>query len=363
MNIVLATYHFYPTQTPRAFRAGELACELSSQGHDVLVICGVVTEEVITFANQHGFKVTGLFKKSLKPFSKFGKLNRYINRVTQLFFEYPYIRIVPRIKKEVTKVSNADLLISIAVPYPVHWGISLISNKEKRHWKYWAADCGDPFMGDESDSFRHPFYFKYIEQYFMRKADKIVVPTNEAYKGYFREFHNKITVIPQGFNFAEAKKNISEIGQKTDTLKFAYAGGFIPGYREPYEFLDYLCEVDLDFIFYIYTDNKINVNKYKDLLGDKLLILDRVSRNELLKKLSSVDFVVNFANKGRAQTPSKLIDYYLLDKPILQVEFKTMNKRIADEFMRKNYVNKLQLENPAQYDISNVAKRFTSLIN
>ena len=75
--------------------------------------------------------------------------------------------------------------------------------KKPKTAKKWIADCGDPFMGAKLETFRKPFYFKYFEKDFCRKADYITVPAEGAKKAYYSEFLGKIRVIPQGFNFKQ----------------------------------------------------------------------------------------------------------------------------------------------------------------
>jgi hypothetical protein len=78
--------------------------------------------------------------------------------------------------------------------------------------------------------------------------------------------------------------------------------------------------------------------------------------------MSKMHFVVNFENVGSTQTPSKLIDFAILEKPILSIKFGALNTQIVDEFFAGNYQNALVIENVDQYRIENVAKAFLSLL-
>jgi hypothetical protein len=71
--------------------------------------------------------------------------------------------------------------------------------------------------------------------------------------------------------------------------------------------------------------------------------------------------VVNFANKGTAQTPSKLIDYAIINKPILQVETGKLDESSLIAFLNGNYTNQLKIENADQYRIEHVAQQFIQL--
>jgi hypothetical protein len=93
-------------------------------------------------------------------------------------------------------------------------------------------------MGQENDTFKPPFYFGYLERKFCRKATFITVPTLAAIKGYYEEFHPRIKVIPQGFRFEDVKLYTGE--KQTEKVIFGYGGMFIPGRRDPSEFINFL---------------------------------------------------------------------------------------------------------------------------
>ena len=87
-----------------------------------------------------------------------------------------------------------------------------------------------------------------------------------------------------------------------------------------------------------------------------------VPRKDLLKELSTMDFMVNFENAGSRQTPSKLIDYLILEKPILSIRTGSLNEDHVLEFLSGNYAHQLVISDPEQYRIENVGKKFIQLI-
>ena len=93
------------------------------------------------------------------------------------------------------KEKGHDLILSIAHPYPIHWGVASIWNKNQSIAKYWIADCGDPYLNQDNGGWKPPYYFGFVEKWFMRKATFITVPIVEALSGYFKEFHDKIKII------------------------------------------------------------------------------------------------------------------------------------------------------------------------
>ncbi len=365
-KILIVCNGFFPEISPRSFRATELAKELARKGHEVTV-CTHFREGLEAFAAQHHFKVIDLGKLTWpRPVVK-GRgiellVRRVVARFSALLFEYPTIQLIPLVKKALKNEKGYDALISIAVPYPIHWGVAKIWSKKNPMAKVWIADCGDPYMGQENDTFKPPFYFSILEKKFCRKTDYITVPTQNSISGYYPEFHNKIKVIPQGFRF----EDIALYDGKPDSEKviFGYAGMFIPGRRDPSEFLTYLNNLDEShkFEFHIYTTTPQFVAPFVEAGKGRIIIKEIVPREKLLFELSKMHFVVNFENVGQKQTPSKLIDYLIIDKPVMSVAFGNLQPEIIDEFLIGNYQHKMVLPDKENYRIENVASQFIDLI-
>ena len=366
-KILIVTHGFYPAQSPRSFRATELAKEFCRQGHQVTVMAPF-REGTDKLAQEYGFqyKSLGILNWRIFNFKSLGVVgrlyNKVVNRVLPLLFEYPMMELFFKVRKALKQEKNTyDLMISIAVPYSIHWGIASVWKTSGNNVaKKWFADCGDPYCLQENDTFQSPFYFKWVEKWFMRKADYITVPTVNSFKGYFPEFHSKLRVIPQGFRFEDIEKRETI---NDGILRFGYGGVFIPGRRDPREFIAFLTSLpkSLKFEFHIFTSTPQLVLPF---VGDdiRILVHHLINRKELLATLSSFQFVVNFANKGTAQTPSKLIDYAIIGKPILNIETGSLDAEIIKQFLQGIYANALQLENVDKYKIENIVHLFLKLV-
>lgn len=367
-RILIISRAFYPMNSPRSFRTTELVKEFARQGHDVTLLTLKDDEHHIPFEREFGVKIKDLGPLRLSDIDLNGDVGlrrlvkRLIRRGLYQFFEYPDIELMYRVKKALADESGYDLLISIAVPHPIHWGVSWAWRNRNPIAGTWVADCGDPYMGQHLDSFNKLFYFKYFEKNFCRKADYITVPLEEAKDGYYPEFRHKIKVIPQGFKFDDINiANISFKGNEIPT--FVYAGGLIPGGRDPGELLDYLISLDQDYKFILYTKNRALVEPYIDKSGGRIEIRDYIPRKALLQELSTMDFLVNFKNETSLQQPSKLIDYYLSGRPVLSVPSFNIDKKVINEFLCGDYRNKHKFEDMEQYRIENVCNRFLALVN
>ncbi len=138
-------------------------------------------------------------------------LKESLSRVMLSLFEYPFVELMFRVRKALQTESGFDLLISIAVPYPVHWGVLMARNKKHAIAPVWVADCGDPYTGFEKSIFYKAFYLKMLSAAVYKKCDFITVPFNGAINAYPQKFHSKIRIIPQGFNLAEIEVFKGEI--------------------------------------------------------------------------------------------------------------------------------------------------------
>lgn len=364
-RILIISRAFYPVTSPRAYRTTELAKEFSRKGHEVVVIAPrneIVHpqfEKDFNIQIKHlgeyqwkGVQVKGGYVENL--FRRF--LSRYLNK----FFEYPNVELVKMVRNSLENEIGYDLLISIAIPHPIHWGVASVWGTKQRIAKCWIADCGDPYMGRESNSFKPAFYFRLIEKWFCKKANYITVPTKDAIKAYFPEFHSKIRVIPQGFNFEEYQ--FPEPVKNKKPL-FIYAGSFIPTLRDPTELLTFLNQLEVDFEFRIYTWLPYIVPEFVKKSKGRIILCDPIPRLELMQQLSAADFVVNFENTGKTQTPSKLIDYAIVKRPILSIKTGALNKDVVVEFLNANYSNAKQIDNVEQYHIQHICDQFLNLIN
>lgn len=362
-KIVIVSAVFYPANSPRANRATELAKEFAREGHYVVVI----TPRNDTFHNDfekaHNIVIKDMGQPKWKPVVIKGRgignmARRVVLRASKMLVEYPALEFMNMARKALKNESGYDLMISIAVPYPIHWGVAKARTANHKIATTWVADCGDPYMGSENDTFKPPFYFKYVEKWFCKKADYISVPTSGSIEGYYPEFRHKIKVIPQGFDFNEI-----ELPGYTgnDVPVFAYPGLFIQGRRDPSEFLEYLVNSPKDFRFHIYTKKDELVKPFIKRGNGRIILHDFIPREELLKTMALMDFVVNFENVGHKQTPSKLIDFAIIKKPILSVKTNALDKEAVDEFLEGNYTRQYIIKDVEQYKIENVCAKFLSL--
>ncbi len=367
-KILIISNGFYPEISPRSFRATELAKEFCRQGHTVSVITKFRDHDYSGFLKDFHFTIKMwnitfpvVPDLKVKPFSV---VTKALSRIMMVLFEYPAIEDMFRVKKLLKNETGYDMMISLAVPFPVHWGVAWARSAKNNIAGTWIADCGDPYMFARLDRFRKPFYFKYFEKFFCRKCNFITIPFREMQSQFYPEFLSKIKVIPQGFNFDE----IRLYNGPWDSQKpvFVFAGSVIPGKRDLSLFLEFLSGCTMDFHFIVYTNKMDWFSKFKTLLGDKLEVRGYIERLALLYEMSKADFLVNvdtvFDSLSNTEAvPSKLIDYALTGRPILNISSAYLNEELVIEFLNRNYQGRRVIEK-SRYDIRQVSAEFLEFI-
>jgi len=370
LKILLVSQGFYPENSPRSFRATELAKELARKGHEVTVLTNPKEIDLTSFSEKFGFKVKYTKKVNLREFNLNRTsgflffINRIIVRFLLLFFELPYSKLVFAFSRAIkNEREKYNLLISFAVPYPTHWAVALTHKKENWIAEKWIADCGDPYFLEKIDSFKKPIYFKWIEKWMFRKVDAIAITRIDFKVNYFQEFHNKIIEIPQGFDFSNLQR-LKDHYQPNNIPCFAYAGRFGGKNRDPRTLFYCLESLSLDYKCILFTDQSAGLKQLLPAkLNNKVILRDFLPRDELLMELSKMDFLINIEFDPISQSPSKLIDYALTGRPILNINKKTIDRDILvlKEFLSANYRNAFEVPDIEKYNIKLVAQSFLSL--
>tara|TARA_X000000950_G_C13917418_1_gene661694 strand:+ start:3745 stop:4857 length:1113 start_codon:yes stop_codon:yes gene_type:complete len=367
-SILIISQHIFPKQTPRAHRTTELAIEFSRQGYDVTVYAILGSYKYDDFARKYKIKVKDIrLRWQIATYnsdfiSRRTFLDKALKKLFRRLIEFPDIELLFRIPEIILKEPIHCALISIANPHVIHWGCAKAKKKypEKFPGK-WIADCGDPYYNNgNSEKFKAKF--KKMEYFFCANTNFISVPVSSAIKCYDKKYEKKIKVIPQGFNFKTVGKiNLNPIN-KIPT--FAFCGNFFSGYRDPTIFFEFLLKIKINFKFIIYTDYTSLISKYLPILKDKIEIRPTIFREEMIKEIKKMDFLLNIENINLpGQLPSKLIDYAISNRPILSVNTGNFSSEKIIEFMEGNYQNRLVIDNLQDYNIERVTRKFIDLTN
>lgn len=365
MRILIISQHLFPRRTPRAHRTTELIKEFCRRGYNVTVYAVLGSYDYRSFELETGCKIKPIpIRWMVHSYNSDGDKRRtFIDKVLGKLFgslEFPNIEFKYRIPQILEQEQNYDLLLSIADPHPIHWGVARYFGKNPNHKKKitWIADCGDPYVLNSVKKSKK--LFEADEHKFCTICNYITVPATEAVKGYFPQYKDKIRVIPQGFDF---KVNSVSGYIRNRIPTFAYAGIFYEDIRNPKLFFEYLAKQETPFKFIIYTQHPESVFKYREGLGDRLEVREAIERKLLLEELGKMDFLLNVENANSpAQIPSKLIDYAIAGRPILSINPLILDEDLVQQFLKGNYDRQLVINNIEQYHIKNVVDKFLELV-
>lgn len=378
MKILITAYYFFPINTPRAFRATELAKQFAKLGNSVEVIIPDNNYNYSVFEKDTSIKIlkikTGFLLNKRMEITEKDKIQSTTNKGTRLFkkvirklispiyFDGPLTEYSYTLYKKMISLKNTyDKVISIGLPFSTHLAVGL-SRKKNSLSNTYIADYGDPFSFNPTSNHK---YMRIIEKYILKEFDFITIPIKEATNSYKPlKVENKLHIIPQGFNFSNIKidKYI-----KSNTIKFAFAGNFYKNIRNPKILFEYLLKSKINFTFDIYTnisfqDNYECLKLYIDKLDGKIFIKPFLERKKCIHVLSTYDFLINIDNISSVQSPSKLIDYALTKRPVFNMSQNNFNEKIFEEFCNNNYQNNLLKDFKLKtYDINNICNKFLLL--
>lgn len=357
-RILLISHWYYPRNNPRAFRARALADELINLGYEADVLSGE-TKSLIKCENLKNYYVNcknicietsdsrNRAKILIKPVIRF------------LIGEKFYLTHIRKMMQKADR--HYDVLIAVCNPFYTAY-LSVHLKKKYKNKPLVICDCGDPwYLGFP----RHSFLVRQMQKYVFRNVSFITVPIKESLKYYARYAdREKIRVIPQGFRTEGIV--LKGVCKREGCIRFAYAGRFYMDIRSPEKLLEYLSSLKQDFVFTIYTDCKSEVYRsvlmpYKKVMGSKLRLKDFLPREECIYELSGYDFLINIENTSSIQSPSKLIDYAIAQRPVLSCSPIDIPKENINRFLKRDYTGQLKID-ITPYKIENVAKQFVELI-
>lgn len=361
-EILIISANFYPTLSPRSFRATELSKEFAKLGHSVTVLTRKVNSYHLEFEDKYNINIIDipkmLFEENSAGKEKFLKkafIKLLIILNLNYYFYFPEILYFFSIKKALLSIKLEkpfDLLISISNPHAIHLGVNEALKKRADLCKMWIADSGDPFNQKLNQKRWHIINYQYAD--FCKRVDFLTVPIEAAINAYPSSCRSKIKVIPQGFDIKNDRKFLSTY-KKNSVPTFAYIGHFYLELRDPRKFLEYLISINMEFKFIIYTRSKKLVLPYMEKSDGRIEIRDYIPRSELLIEISKMDFLVNIKNKSTFQEPSKLIDYYIVKRPILNVDCNDLDYAKINRYLNYNFDEEENHDLALKYDIENIA--------
>ncbi len=362
MKILIICHSYFPELTPRAFRWTAIAEELFRLGHHVVVICGRGTStterECLNGVEIHrtGSNARGLVKRWLRleatlapaiasttvgtPVSIRSRMGRlfklaYHHTVGKILWPdsaaFWYYSALKR-AHEIQQQSRADVMVSVSLPYTAH----LVGYKLKRYYSInWLVDIGDPFSFMTETPVNNTVLFRGLntrsESSVLGLADAVAVTNEETLRKYLKYFDtmqpNKITVIPPVFVQPTSSDGLIYSDAKSNKIRLVFAGTLYRSIRNPSALLKFfrnLLAISMSEQFELHFYGVINdcetcFNEYIDLIDSKIFIHGLISRDKALRAMQEANILVNLGNSTAYQLPSKVIEYMIMGKPVLNI--------------------------------------------
>jgi glycosyltransferase involved in cell wall biosynthesis len=362
MKILIVSFAYFPELSPRAFRWTAIAEELVNLGHSVKVVCasnhGQAASEHVNGVEIHragsnareGFKnwlrleatVTSIrsnvtFEDSLSYRRKIGNFIKSIYSYTARKILWPdfaafwYFAALKAADKSI-KNELPDVIVTVSLPFTSH----LVGLALKRRYEIpWVVDIGDPFSFMTKTPLNNHKLFKNLnarsESQVLQIADAVTVTTEGTKYEYLKHFSSlisrKIIVIPPLFSAPTKLNDFLPFFNDSKKIRLVFAGTLYRAIRDPLALLAFFrhlastslgSKVELHFLGVI-NDCKPCFDAYDDLLGSKIFLHGLVSRRQALQAMKEANVLVNLGNSTHFQLPSKVVEYVILGKPVLNI--------------------------------------------
>jgi glycosyltransferase involved in cell wall biosynthesis len=353
MRVIVVTWLYAPTPTPRAIRWQTLSEEFARAGHRVEVI----TSEVPCATSSSGLegltihRVGGILGANIGPAIRStaaeesretrrvsARIRKFASNMACRIYDASWKKVywpdracswfpaALRRAERIVKDGDCDGIITVSFPFTPHLvGYSI----KRRHPALpWIVDVGDPFAFQDKEAPNNYALYRRRNALWERKvlaSSDYVSVTNQTmsdlYASMFPDVRSRLRVIPPCAP-ADVRRSDTSIFPTNGAVRIVYAGRLYRGIRSP-RFLLALhralsgaleCRCELHFI----GDVSDCADDFRSCAGDSTIFIHGVQSHEMtLGALSRADVLVNIANTTSYQLPSKIVEYAAMGKKIL----------------------------------------------
>jgi len=360
MRILVVSYEFSPSISPRAIRWTAIVNEWVRQGILVDVVCARPIGEHLTPQQQDGVRIyrTGelgiqalrsrMRTRDSAPSSGDRAPGTFLGTWILAAIRWLYARTwrpilwpdyaclwylpARRAAMRLARAQRYDALVTVSHPFTSHWiGLSL-----KRRFKSlrWLADSGDPFAFLISPAVNnHRLYARLnyvVERRVFTRADALTVTTEATrarYEELFPECGKKLAVLPPLLAESDDCQLQTEPRPADGRLRLVYVGTLYRTIRNPVPLLVLFERMRntsigdrLDLHFYgDVHDCGACFDEYRERLGSTLHVHGIVSHQAALSAMHDADVLVNLGNDTPYQLPSKVVEYLATGRPVLNI--------------------------------------------
>lgn len=260
-----------------------------------------------------------------------GKLKSVVTTVVRtLLFPDSVITEGGRIRREVlrlTKELRFDAVVLSAFPFTVMLSIRALKRKTKAGI---ILDVGDPFYKNSKNGFIRDLLALSFEKRYLKHVDRLIVTNAVTRDHYLSTYNNlrpeQVRIVPYGVSESFISAVISESGANTRKgtgadFSLVYAGQLYKGMREPFELYraisvlnesDHARDVRLD-MYGSYNTEFLNTGS----AARHIRFRGQVAHRDLVNVYLDADAVVFIDNAYGMQTPGKVFEILLINRPVL----------------------------------------------
>ena len=399
MRLLIVSHSYRPSISPRSIRWSAIAEHWARQGHEVCVVCGgearlprhEVIEKVHVYRPECGFlesrraqvevsncaasrnREAGQKRAILA--SQVARLGYKVSQAIWRSLYWPdyaclWRRVAVKRARELLVDERLDALITVSLPFTGHLvGLDLKGEFPRIPW---LADAGDPFcFMDQTPVNNFLLYrranFRADRRVFSR-ADAITVTTPETraeYGSRFTDSLRKMSVIPPLFSSTRDDTFMAARAPVDGVRRLVYAGTLYRSIRNPQGLLKLFCGLlekdprwQLHFVGALH-DCQAVFKPFEQMFLRQIFMHGSITRSQALERLREADLLVNLGNASAYQLPSKVVEYAMLRRPVLNLT--TIAEDTSANFFRK-YPLALTIQENSGANIADQVERLTRFL-
>lgn len=349
-KVIVVSYLYWPALNARAFRWTALAESWAREGCEVHVVCAR-TPGRPPFESVNGVQVHRVGSASIERLRasttpepgpraapRGGRIRRTAMAAVRSVWHAIYwpdtscLWFFAARKKAVELIAalDPDALVSVSPTFTAVAVGRSVARRGPRRLR-WLIDLGDPFsFADEAPQNNFRLYRELnirFERGCFVEADAVSVTTPETrdrYAALFHESARKIAVIPP---LVALPDTVAEPAQRPERRRLVFLGRLYPSIRRP-DFLLALFAALVDSgavercELHFYGDTwecEASFAPYRHRLGRDIHLHGPVPREQAVSAMRSADVLVNIGNDTPYHLPSKIVEYAITGKPILNL--------------------------------------------
>ena len=213
--------------------------------------------------------------------------------------------------REIIVANDIDTILSVSNPFDCHKiASSLVQSNSKLRWYAYMMDSNRNNAVSAGCRDEEIHVFRNVKKIFIMPA---LLNDND----FLKDFEGKFSVL--NLPIIPMKCKNGHVNDTSDIV-FIYAGMFYREIRNPKHLLDLFTKLPQNYVLHLYSKGCEDIVKeYQTILGRRLQVKGFIVIDELEKRISEANILVNIGNTVNNQVPSKVYESIAFGKPILNL--------------------------------------------